>query len=151
MERIRFVNCNEGSVEAIVVWDTFKAYIRSTLIAVKAHYVQNKNEQRSLHEKIEGLDSKHKENSSSEVYNKMKQAMDAVKILDARSIAKDIIYAKQLLFEYRAIPRKQLVIISADSSQYTIGNMKNQNREIIVYPEGKLVLFTCFLKALYLL
>lgn len=57
-----------------------------------------------------------------------------LKMLDARMIAQEMLYAKQRIFEYRDKPGKQLARVLSDSpTGRSILALKNQNGEMMSY------------------
>lgn len=91
-----------------MIWDMFKAYIHSILIAFKASREKKqsltKNELMDTMYCLEGKNKQVSEARTSEIQSLYQQ----VKLLDACSIAQETMYAKQLMYEYRDKAVKQL-------------------------------------------
>lgn len=90
-----FLHGSHGSVDAIVVWETFQVYIRGIFISEKSYRNKLHNRIRNeLLQKIERLDQERRERGLATTLALLQSMMDQLKLLDAQRAAKVIIYAK---------------------------------------------------------
>lgn len=79
----------------------------------------------NLFQQLGDLDARYKLCPLEELKEEIQWVIGAVKPLDARGIAKDVMYARQRIFEYHDKPGRQLARILADTSEVKQYELKN--------------------------
>lgn len=92
-----------------LLWEMFKVYIRGVLIGQKA-YLTRKHEAvtKNMKEVIARLEQNHKELPKHETKKRLEAEASKLKLTEASQVAKQLMYSKQMLFEYRDKPNTLL-------------------------------------------
>lgn len=134
---------NKNSSTTQTIWDTFKAYIRGILIAIKSVKCRVRNLSRSvLLGKIADLEVLNQQNPAPELVEEISWLYHQVNIIDVLDIAQSLIYAKQSAFEYRDKAGKQVArLLSEHSVRKRDVPMKREQGGLISTLEEKLKIF----------
>lgn len=117
-EILIFFHANGDTPDKMFLWETFKAFARGVLIGQRIYMKRKK-----YRLMIEGL----KEVARLEIMYKTTQSLDAkrnldnettnIKLLEVSGVAREIMYNKQNIFEYRDKPNKHLARLLATSER----------------------------------
>lgn len=100
-----FFEIKIGSTYWINVWEAFKVYIHGELISL--HSYQTKATglmRREMLTRIKNLDRTHKQSGSRKDLSALDREIDHLKLLDAQTAVRDILFTRQRWFEHRDKP-----------------------------------------------
>lgn len=106
----------------LIVWDAFKPF--NCRVLTSHNNFKDKTHRQARNEllsRIEQLENTHKINASPENLVGLTEDVSQVKIPGAHIIAKDIMFSRQRIFQFRDKPAENLVRLLPDPSSNTIG------------------------------
>lgn len=94
-----FFDINVGTADDIIVWETFKTYVRGILISMKGHNVKICSDARvKLLQVISALETSHEVNQCEEIYSKLQEKYAALNLIDTQKIRRQLLSRKQKVF-----------------------------------------------------
>lgn len=101
---------NDGFANSIILWESFKTYMRGKFISQMAHIQKNcQNERMELNMHLDLAEKRHKEQPSIKLQQRLDKIKSDIALLDAHLAAKDIMFSKQRIFEFRDRPYWQRI------------------------------------------
>lgn len=90
-----FFYTNKNTSDKMLLWDTFKAYIRGILINQKVYVTKHQREaSRNILQNIAILEAQHKVSGEDNVKRKLDMETSKLKLLQTSKAAKSILYSK---------------------------------------------------------
>lgn len=108
-----FFQANGKTVDKILLWDIFKAFIQDLLISQKVYMKRKKqNKLKNGLRELGQLEEEHKWVPMQEVKQRLDLEVAKLKLVEATQVANYIMYIKHKTFEYRDKPNAHLARIS---------------------------------------
>lgn len=93
-EIVNFFQWNEGTADLTVLWESFKAYMQGSLVSLNVWKIKKSNRYRdSLTQQLKELERKHKISPEVIIQEEMDWVINIVKLLNAKVVAMDSMYA----------------------------------------------------------
>lgn len=103
-----------------------------------------------LLQQIKDLDREHKNSGTQTVWATLKLKTDQLKLLDAQEVAKNVVYAKQILFFYKDKPSRLLAhLLKEEPSHRVTPRMKKNYGNISDKIEDRLNIFSEYYEGLF--
>lgn len=120
---------DNNNIDPRILWDAYKAYMRGIIISFSSQKKKERlAEQTNIENRIKQLEEEYTQSKSQEVLEKLKKDRSLLNDIITKKAEKDILFAKQRLFEFGNKSNKFLARLANNSpSNSFISAIKDEN------------------------